>query len=126
MPPRILIVDDSALIRGILRQIFELEPGWQVSGEAGNGKEGIERAQQVHPNFIILDISMPVMNGLEAAKALTQLMPSVPLIMFTSFMTARLESECQAVGVKRVFVKGGPLADLIGCVRSLVAEADAA
>lgn len=126
MPPRILIVDDSALIRGILRQTLESEPGWLVSGEAVNGKDGIEKARELHPNFIILDISMPVMNGLDAAKALTKLMPKVPLVMFTSFMTGHLESECQAAGVRQVFVKGGPLADLIGCVRSLATKADAA
>jgi DNA-binding NarL/FixJ family response regulator len=126
MPPRILIVDDSAMIRGILRQTFESEPGWQVSGEAGNGQEGIEKAQLVHPNFILLDLSMPVMNGLEAARALTRLMPNVPLVMFTSFMTGRLEIECRAAGIKKVFVKSCPLADLIGYVRSLMAEADAA
>jgi DNA-binding NarL/FixJ family response regulator len=126
MPPRILIVDDSAMIRGILRQTFESEPGWQVSGEAVNGQEGIDKAQLVHPNFIVLDLSMPVMNGLDAARALTRLMPNVPLVMFTSFMTGHLESEALAAGIRRVFVKSDPLADLIGYVRSSIAEADAA
>ncbi len=123
MSPRILIVDDSATIRCILRQTFESEPGWQVSGEAENGKEGIERAQELHPNLILLDLSMPIMNGLDAARALTRLMPEIPLVMFTSFKTGHLESECQAAGIRRVFVKGNPLAELIGCVRSLVADA---
>ncbi len=123
MPPRILIVDDSSLVRNLLRTCFEAQPGWQVSGEAGNGQEGISKAQQVHPNLIVLDLSMPVMNGIDAAKTLTRLMPSVPLIMFTSFMTTNLEQEARAAGIRKVVVKSGPLAELVGCVRSLVKDA---
>jgi DNA-binding NarL/FixJ family response regulator len=123
MPPRILIVDDSSLVRNLLRTCFESQSGWQVSGEACNGQEGIAKAQQVHPNLIVLDLSMPVMNGLDAAKALTKLMPSVPLVMFTSFMTSTLEREALAAGISKVIVKSGPLTELIGCVRSLVKDA---
>src|SRR5271155_3206576 len=101
MPPRILIVDDSFLMRNLLRQCFESEPGWQVSGEACNGQEGIEKAREVHPNFIVLDLSMPVMNGLEAAKILAKVMPAVPVVMFTSFTTSNLESEALAAGIRR-------------------------
>ena len=68
MPCRILIIDDSSLVRSHVRKYFESAPGWQICGEAGNGKEGIEKAQEVHPDCIILDLSMPVMNGIEAAK----------------------------------------------------------
>lgn len=80
-------------------------------------------AQQVHPNLIVLDLSMPVMNGLDAAKALTKLMPLVPLVMFTSFKTSNLEHDALAAGVRKVIVKSGPLADLVVCVRSLVKDA---
>ena len=123
MAPRILIVDDSALIRNLLRQCFESERGWKISAEAVNGKEGIEKARETHPNFIVLDLSMPVMNGLDAAKILSKMMPSVPLVMFTSFMTGNLEREALASGISRVFVKSGSLTDLVGCVRTLVKDA---
>ena len=123
MPPRILIVDDSPLIRNILRTRFEAEPGWKVSGEAANGQEGIEKAQTVHPNLILLDLAMPVMNGLDAARALHKLMPTVPLIMFTSFLTGNLQSEALAVGICKVLEKSGPLTDLIACVRTLFKDA---
>jgi len=121
--PRILIVDDSAPLRKSLRRCFECEPGWQVSGEATNGKEAIQKACELHPNIILLDLSMPEMNGLEAAKALKKLMPSVPLVMFTSFVTANLEREALACGICRVIVKSDPMGKLVGCVRSMVAEA---
>lgn len=123
MPPRILIVDDSSLIRNLLRNCFEAEPGWLVCGEAVNGKEAIEAAERIHPNLIVLDLSMPIMNGFEAAKVLSKEMPSVPLVMFTSFMTGNLEREAFASGIRRVIVKSGPLTELVGCVRSLVKDA---
>jgi DNA-binding NarL/FixJ family response regulator len=123
MPPRILIVDDSSLIRNLLRTCFEAQSGWEVSGEAGNGQEGIAKAQQVHPNLIVLDLSMPVMNGLDTARALSKLMPSVPLVMFTSFMTSNLERDALEAGISKVIIKSGALTDLIGCVRSLVKDA---
>ena len=126
MPPRILIVDDSALVRNSLRTCFESEPGWQVCGEAGSGKDAIEKAKALQPDLIVLDLSMPVMNGLEAAKVLSKLMPSVPLIMFTSHMTHHLKQAALAAGIRRVIVKSGEsgsLTDLIVCIRSLVGEA---
>ncbi|HTW59031.1 MAG TPA: response regulator transcription factor [Terriglobales bacterium] len=121
MPPRVLIVDDSPLVRSLLRKCLESEPGWQVCGEAVNGREAIERAQAVHPNFIVLDLSMPVMNGLEAARILSRLMPAVPMIIFTSFITLGLKQQALAAGVCRVIAKDGPLSDLILAVRSLMA-----
>jgi DNA-binding NarL/FixJ family response regulator len=123
MPPRILIVDDSSLVRSLVRKCFELEPGWLVCGEAGNGQEGINKAQEVHPNLIILDLSMPVMNGFEAARILSKLMPAVPLILFTSFRTSNLEQEALAAGISRLILKSGPMSDLVSCVRMLAKDA---
>jgi DNA-binding NarL/FixJ family response regulator len=123
MSLRILIIDDSSQVRDIMRKVFECEPGWLVCGEASNGKEGVEMAESVHPNLIILDLSMPVMNGLEAAKILNQSMPSVPLIMFTSFQTRVLQEQAIAAGVSKVVVKSGPLAELVNCVRVLAKDA---
>ena len=123
IPPRILIVDDSALVRKFLQTCFESEPGWQVCGEAGNGREAIEKAEQLQPDLIVLDLSMPVMNGLAAARTLSKLVPSVPLIMYTTFHTHHLENEALAAGVSRVILKSDPLTDLLACVRSLTQEA---
>ena len=120
MPPRILIVDDNSLVRKLLRQYLELEGGWQVCAEAGNGKEGVEKAQEVHPDLIVLDLSMPVMNGLEAARILKRLMPSVPLLMFTSFHTSNLEHEAMEAGISKVIVKSDAMGNLITSIRSFL------
>ena len=122
MLSRILIVDDSPLVRKLLRKCFESEPGLEVCAEAADGKEGIEKARECHPDLILLDLSMPVMNGLEAAKALNGSMPSIPLIMFTNYNTSNLQQEALAVGISKVIVKTDPLADLITCVRSLLVK----
>src|SRR5882724_7651245 len=85
MAKAVLIVDDNAFIRQALCEIFERESDFQVCGEAENGKEAIEKAWELHPDLIVLDLSMPVMNGLDAAKVLKCLMPTVPLIMYSAF-----------------------------------------
>jgi len=120
MLPRILIVDDSSLIRGSVRRLFESVPGWLVCGEAVNGQDAIQTAQVLKPNIIILDLSMPVMNGLEAARVLSEDLPAVPLIMFTSFITHQVEKEAIAAGVRQVIAKDKPITDLVSAVKSLV------
>jgi DNA-binding NarL/FixJ family response regulator len=81
----ILIVDDHFAIRRSLRQLFESTSGWEVCGEAINGREAIEKAQQLHPDLIVLDLSMPEMDGLQTARVLKKRMPEVPIILFTNF-----------------------------------------
>ena len=123
MPARILIVDDSPVVRNLLRRMLETQPSWQICGEAVNGKEGVELAQKTSPDLIVLDLSMPVMNGLEAARILSQQMPNVPVIMFTSFCTPDMESDMLSAGVTKVISKTGPLSDLIASIRCLVEKA---
>jgi len=123
MPFRILIVDDNPLVRNLLRKSLESQADWQVCGEAADGKEGIEKAQAMSPNLIILDLSMPVVNGIEAAKILSHQMPNVALIMFTSFSTPSLEQMALAAGVDKVISKSDSLTDLIECARSLASNA---
>jgi chemotaxis response regulator CheB len=78
-------MDDSALIRRIIRERLEQQNIWEVSGKAANGREAIEKAQELRPDLIVLDLAMPIMNGLEAARALKRLLPRVPVLMFTNF-----------------------------------------
>ena len=105
VPKRILIVDDSPVIREVLRELLEQQNGWEVCGEAANGREGIEKAQQLNPDVIVLDLSMPVMNGIEAARELTRLLPSVPLLMWTSFETSNLTQKALSAGIRTVVSK---------------------
>lgn len=99
----VMIVDDHAIIRRMIRAVFEAED-LEVS-DAVNGADGVRKAQEIKPSLIILDMSMPVMNGLEAARALKLLMPLVPLLMFTNNAGGILEAEARSAGIAAVISK---------------------
>jgi len=98
-----MIVDDQAVIRDRLRALFEDED-LRVS-DASDGAEAVQKAQREKPNLIILDLSMPVMNGLDAARELKVLMPHVPLLMFSNHAKAIVEDEALSVGIFAVVCK---------------------
>jgi len=79
----ILIVDDNANIRRLLRSFVESNTGFEVCGEAENGPEGIEKAKELQPDLILLDTTMPGMHGTEAASILKELLPRLKIILFT-------------------------------------------
>jgi DNA-binding NarL/FixJ family response regulator len=122
LPKRILIVDDSSPVRTALRQTLEGQDGWQVCGEAANGREGVKLAQELKPDLVLLDFSMPVLNGLEAARELKQLSPSLPLLMFTNYGTDYLEREALIAGVSAVVSKSDSTEALISSVRALLGQ----
>jgi CheY-like chemotaxis protein len=118
-PKRILIVDDNAAIRTVSRFLFDV-PGFEVCGEAVDGADAIKKAQDLCPDLIVLDLSMPEMNGLETARELADLMPKIPLIMFTNHMGEIVEEECRKVGVRAVMSKSEPFDKLMDHARRLV------
>jgi DNA-binding NarL/FixJ family response regulator len=106
LPNCILIVDNHAIIRRSLRQLFESRTGWEVCGEAVNGRDAIEKAHELKPDLIVLDLSMPEMDGLQAARILRKAMPEVPIILFTNFgQDPFMEREALAVGIREVVSK---------------------
>ena len=105
MPFSVLLVDDSPSIRRALRIVFEQNPDCVVCGEACDGHEAIDKAHRLQPDLVILDLSMPRMNGLDAARALKRVRPAIRLLMFTSFKTAQLEDAALAAGCVAVFDK---------------------
>jgi two-component system nitrate/nitrite response regulator NarL len=118
----ILIVDDNAVIRRSLRAIFENE-GWEVCGEAGNGQEGITKAQELHPDLVVLDISMPVMNGMEAAPQLRRILPGVPIVIFSVYADAIPEADVAAAGITAVVPKADNVRSLVRIVKTLMQAA---
>jgi DNA-binding NarL/FixJ family response regulator len=109
----ILIIDDNAIIRRSLRRILESVEGWQVCGEAADGQEGIDKAKELDPDLIILDLSMPRLNGLEAARILSKTMPKVPLLMFSAHTGHIVQKEATAAGVSVVLSKTGDVETLV-------------
>jgi DNA-binding NarL/FixJ family response regulator len=118
MPYTILIADDSRLMRNALRRLFRKEEGFAVCGEAENGKEAVEKARELHPDLILLDLSMPVMNGLDAARVLKRLMPEVPVIMFSAYHDDSTEKAARSAGVRALVSKFDRLSVLLGTAHS--------
>jgi DNA-binding NarL/FixJ family response regulator len=120
VPKRILIVDDNDVVRKIVRGILEEEDGWEVCGETANGREAIEKARQLTPDVIVLDLAMPVMDGLQAARELTQILPAVPLLMFTNFESTCLKQEALSAGISALVSKSESIRVLINRLRTLL------
>ena len=120
MAKTILIVDDNAYIRHALCDLFKREADFEICGEAENGKEAIAKARELHPDLIVLDLSMPVMNGLDAARELKRLMPTVPLLMYSAFGDRLVEQQARLVGISELVSKSQPAAILVSKARSLV------
>ena len=121
MPRRsVLIVDDNPVIRQALCELFTREGDFDVCGEAENGKEAVEKAQQLLPDLIVTDLSMPIMNGLEETRALKKFMPAVPVIIYTAHDDRFVEKEAAAAGVSAVVSKSQAASVLIATARSLL------
>ena len=122
MVKSILIADDNAFLRQRLCGLFSREADFEVCGEAGNGREAIEEAQELHPDLILLDLSMPVMNGLDATRVLKRVMPEVPVIMYSAYSDSFTAKEAHSAGVSALVSKSENIAVLLGKARSLVYE----
>ena len=101
---KILIVDDSALIRTTLLAAFT-KRSWVVCGGAANGCEGIDKARQLQPDLIVIDLTMPLMNGIDASRMLKRIMPAIPILMFTAFTDSHFKAAALAAGVREVINK---------------------
>jgi two-component system nitrate/nitrite response regulator NarL len=120
---KVLLVDDSALIRRAVRPLFDDHPKFEVVGEAEHGRDAVEKAPSLRPDLIILDLSMPVMNGLEAAPLLIKLLPRVWLILFTSHDQPELARLYRAAGIHAVVPKHKANTHLIPQAEALFAQA---
>jgi DNA-binding NarL/FixJ family response regulator len=123
MQLKILIADDSSAIRRLLRVFIEHNTDWLVCGEAENGQIAVEKVTELNPHAVILDLSMPVMNGLDAAREITRIAPAVQIVMFTMHVSEELRKEAKDAGVKDVISKSDTIGDhLLPSIRSICAR----
>ncbi len=117
---KILIADDSSSIRQLLRLFIKHHTDWQVCGEAENGQVAVKKVMELKPHAVILDLSMPVMNGLEAAREITRVAPDVQIVMFTMHTSEQLRRDAEAAGIKDVISKGDTIeGHLLASLRNL-------
>ena len=105
MATRILIADDNEAVRGRLGELLTTHDGWEVCGAVASGREAVEKAVELRPSLIILDLAMPEMDGLSAAKEIGKKLPSVPIVMFTLHKFATIDLEAKKAGVRYVVAK---------------------
>jgi len=105
MPKRIFIVDDSKPVRKLVRTYLEDRLEYIDCAEAVDGLDAIHRAREVAPDLIVLDLSMPLMDGLEASAILHDMLPKVPIILFTLHKEIVSEKRAQAFGIRKVVSK---------------------
>jgi DNA-binding NarL/FixJ family response regulator len=123
MKHTVLIVDDNTLIRSLLRSWIEGSADFQVCGEAENGLVAVQKVEEMHPDIVILDLQMPVMDGLEAARKISNIAPDTAMVMFTMHPSRELLKAAQAVGVRDVVSKTDQLSDhLLLALRQIFAS----
>jgi DNA-binding NarL/FixJ family response regulator len=115
----LLIVDDDVTIRGVIRTFVEAD-GYKVCGEAADGVEAIQRAAELQPDLILIDLAMPRLNGAEAASILRRAMPKVPIVLFTMYADDFGEKLASAIGVHIVLSKPEGLTKLGEHLKSLL------
>jgi DNA-binding NarL/FixJ family response regulator len=115
----VLIADDNPYIRRAMRKLVETV-GFDVCGEAENGALAVEKADQLQPDLVLLDLSMPVMNGLQAAPLLRKKLPVAPILLFTLYSDSSLEQAALAAGVTSVVSKQEGADGLINTMLALV------
>lgn len=120
MAVKILIADDHEVVRQGLRTILRVRPEWQICGEAENGREAVDRARELNPDVIILDITMPVMSGLEATQQLVKFGPENRILIFTMHDSKSLIKAVRKAGARGYVLKSRAARDLINAVEALL------
>jgi len=116
---RFLIVDDSELVRRSLRTVLQANPEWEICGEAADGLSAVEMFKELQPNIVILDFQMPGMNGIEAARRMSQIAPAIPIVLFTQHASPDLESHAREVGIRTVVSKTEAF-PMVGMIQALL------
>lgn len=118
-PLRILIADDHDVMRDGTRSLIERQPGWVVCGLAATGREAVSQAIALQPDIVIMDMSMPDLNGLDAAVQIRKRLPNTEIIMFTAHETEELVREVFEAGAKSFIYKSDAHEFLVDAVQSL-------
>ena len=118
---RVLIADDHEAVRRGLRSAV-WGAGWEVCGEAANGRDAIAKVKELKPDVVILDVSMPVMGGLEAAPEILRVSSGTKVVAFTMHESQQIRNEMARIGVHGLAVKSAPLSNLLDTIRSVLSR----
>lgn len=119
MPLRILLADDHEIVRRGLCAMLRAQPDWDVCGEASNGREAVEKALQLKPEVVILDIGMPSLNGLEATRQILKANPQIKILILTLHDSDQVVQEVLNAGARGFLLKSDAARDLVAAVEAL-------
>ena len=121
MKPKVVIADDHDIVReGIRRILTRMRPNWEICGEAGNGKDAVELARGLQPNIVVLDVTMPEMTGLEAARQISKMNLQTRILIFTVHDSDWLKSEIRSAGAHGYVQKSQVARDLVTAIECLL------
>ena len=116
---RILVADDHEVVRRGLCALLQAQPDWEVCGEAGDGREALEKTQKLKPDVVILDIGMPSLNGLEATRQILKAMPHTRVLILTLHDSDQVVREVLNAGARGFLLKSDAARDLVAAVEAL-------
>jgi DNA-binding NarL/FixJ family response regulator len=118
--PRVLIVDDSEIVRRSVRTILEANQGYEVCGEADNGEDAARLTQDLQPDAVIIDISLPGINGIEATRAVRSKMPNAKVVIMSLHQSKELVKAVQAAGASAYVLKSCADSDIVDAIDAVV------
>ena len=119
---RVLVVDDHAVIRRGVQGILRAYPEWELCGEAENGQEAIKLAETLKPEIIIMDVSMPVLNGLEATRIIHELLPNTRILLLTLHSSTELVRTAFRAGARGYVLKSDAEHELVRALNVVVGD----
>lgn len=119
MPFRILVADDHEVVRRGLCALLQAQPDWEICGEAGDGREALEKVQKLKPDVVILDIGMPSLNGLEATRQILKIYPQTRILILTLHDSDQVVREVLNAGARGFLLKSDAARDLVAAVEAL-------
>ena len=120
--PRVLIVDDHAAVRRGVQRILQAFPEWEFCGEAANGEEAVRLAAALKPEIIVMDVSMPGLNGLEATRIIRDVLPTAKVLLLTLHSSTELVRSAFRVGARGYVLKSGAEHELIRALNVVLGD----
>ena len=118
--PRILIVDDHDVVRQGVRRILETQDDWEIAGEAVNGQQAVRLYRQLKPDAVVMDITMPIMNGLDATKAIVEANPDSKVLVLTMHENG-FQHLVERSGAKGLVAKSRAMDELTPALQAIIA-----